>query len=168
MSVQIMVTVSGSNQTDLIKILAEKTHALGGKWLNSKINHIDDYFAGLIKIQIEVDHVEKLIANFKALAINVESIVLGSIVPKKHMHLDLTIDARDRPGLVHDISEVLSDNSIRVENMECHRFGVADISGTVFTSHFKIDVNESFNEDELVNSLKEISSDLVIEVHEKL
>ena len=164
MNVQIMVTVSGSNQADLVKILSEKTHALGGKWLNSKINHIDDYFAGLIKVEIGSDQVERLMADFKALAINVEAVVLDSALEKKLAHMDLNIDAKDRPGLVHDISEVLSENSIRVENMECHRLGLADV-GTVFTSHFKIAVSENFNKEQLINSLQNISKDLAVELH---
>jgi glycine cleavage system regulatory protein len=165
MSVQIMVTVSGSNQTDLVKILSEKTHALGGQWLNSKISHIDEYFAGLIKVEIASEQVEKLIDGFKELAINVEAVVIDPAVQKTLTHLDLNIDAKDRPGLVHDISQVLGENSIRVENMECHRLGLADISGTVFTSRFKIAVAENFNKEALINSLQEISSDLVIELH---
>ncbi len=164
MNVQVMVTVSGSNQANLVKVLSEKTHALGGKWLNSKINHIDDYFAGLIKIEISTEQVEKLVADFKELAINVEAVVLDSAVEKTLAHMDLNIDAKDRPGLVHDISQVLSDNSIRVENMECHRLGLADVSGTVFTSHFKIAVAENFNKEQLINSLQEISNDLVIDL----
>ena len=165
MNVQIMVTVNGSNQADLVKILSEKTHALGGKWLNSKISHIDDYFAGLIKIEIGSDHVERVVADFKSLAIHVEAVVLGSAIQQTLAHLDLNIDAKDRPGLVHDISQVLSDHSIKVENMECHRLGLADISGTVFTSQFKIAVADNFNKEELLDSLQDISKDLVIDLH---
>ena len=165
MSVQIMITVNGSNQTDLIKILSEKTHLLGGKWLSSRINHIDNYFAGLIKIEIGIEEVEKLVDAFKALAINVEATVLDSAIHKSVTHLDLNIDAKDRFGLVHDISQVLSENSILVENMECHRLGVAAIGGTVFTSCFKIVVSDGFNEKELINALQEIAPDLVIDLH---
>ena len=164
MSVQIMVTVSGSNQTDLVKNLSEKTHALGGKWLNSKINHIDDYFSGLIKIEIGSECVERLIADFQTLGISVSAVVLDSAIHKTLIHLDLNIDAKDRPGLVHDISLVLGENNVQVENMECHRLGLADISGTVFTSHFKIAVTDTFDREELINSLQDISEDLVIDL----
>lgn len=165
MNVQIMVTINGSNQADLVKILSEKTHALGGKWINSKISHIDEYFAGLIKIEIGSDHVERLINDFKSLAMNVEAVVLGAALQETLTHMELNIDAKDRPGLVHDISEVLSENSIRVENMECHRLGLADVSGTVFTSQFKIAVADNFNKEQLLRSLQEISGDLVIDLH---
>jgi len=165
MNVLVMVTVSGSNRHELVRILSEKTHALGGKWIISKINHIDDYFSGLIKIEIGSDQVQRLGADFKVLGLNVEVVVLDSAIVKTLTHLDLNIDARDRPGLVHDISEVLAEHNISVENMECHRLGVADISGTVFTSNFKIAVNDKFSKEELINALQNISEDLVVEIN---
>ncbi|PKG39252.1 glycine cleavage system protein R [Psychromonas sp. Urea-02u-13] len=164
MSVQIMITVSGSNQVDLIKVLSDKTHALGGKWLNSKISHIDNYVAGLIKIELEADNVEKLLTAFKTIDIKIESIDLGSVTHEKATPLNLCIDGKDRPGLVRNITQVLSDNSIQVDNMECNRLGVPAIGGTLFTSHFKIVVDEQFNKSALVSSLQEIADDLIIDL----
>ncbi|WP_022940414.1 glycine cleavage system protein R [Psychromonas hadalis] len=164
MNVQVMVTVSGSNQADLIRVLSDKTHALGGKWLNSKISHIDSYVAGLIKIEIDADNVEKLTAEFKALDINVEAVNLGRVTHEKSTPLDLCIDGKDRPGLVRHITQVLSDNSIIVENMECNRLGVPAIGGTLFTSHFKIVVDEQFDKAGLVASLQDIAEDLIIDL----
>ncbi len=63
-----------------------------------------------------------------------------------------------------EISHVLSENSIKVENMECNRIGLPDIGGTVFTSQFQIAVSNAFNQSELVDALKEISTDLVIDI----
>lgn len=164
MNIQVMVTVSGSNQADLIKILSNKTHALNGKWLNSKISHIDTYVAGLIKIEIADENVEQLLAEFKALEINVEFSNLGSVTHEKPTALDLCIDGKDRPGLVRHITQVLSDNCIKVENMECNRLGVPAIGGTLFTSHFKIVVDEQFDKTTLVSSLQDIAPDLIIDL----
>lgn len=165
MNVQIMVTVSGAEQHHIIKVLSEKTHALEGKWLNSKISHIDHYFAGLIKIEIENDKVEQLVNDFQSLDINVKAENLGAMTEHKLLHLNLDIDGKDRAGLVNDISEVLSENSINIENMECHRLGLPDISGLVFTSKFKITAADDFDETLLMKSLQKISDDLVINLH---
>lgn len=165
MNVQIMVTINGSNQVDLVKILSEKTHNLDGQWLKSKISHIDDYFAGLIKIEISSDNVKNLIAEFKALGIKVEVTPLEPGSQGPTTYLDLNIDAKDRPGLVGQISQVLSDHSIKIENMESHRLGGADIGGAIFTCQFKIAVSESFNKELLISSLQEIAADLVIDLH---
>jgi len=164
MNIQIMVTVTGENQADLVKVLSDKTHALNGKWLNSKISHIDTYVAGLIKIEIDANNVEQLFSEFKEIGINVEFVNLGSVTHEKPTPLDLCIDGKDRPGLVRHITQVLSDNSIKVENMECNRLGVPAIGGTLFTSHFKIIVDEQFDKTTLVSSLQDIAPDLIIDL----
>ncbi|HEY5715853.1 MAG TPA: ACT domain-containing protein [Psychromonas sp.] len=165
MNVQIMVIVHGSEHAHLVKVLSEKTHALGGKWLNSKISHIDDYFAGLIKIEIESNNADKLIDEFKALNINVETAKLDQLAQQKSKHLILNIDAKDRFGLVNDISEVLGENDIKIESMECHRVGGADTGGVMFTSEFKILVADDFNKGELIDSLQTIATDLAVDLH---
>lgn len=163
MSVQIMVTVSGSNQAELVKHLSEITHGLGGKWLNSKICHIDDNFAGLLKVEIQSENVKSLTAKFKDLGIAVDVIELAEELGNKNIHLELMIDAKDRAGLVSEITQVLSDNSIKVENMECNRLGLPDVGGVVFTSKFRLLVDKDFDKKALLECLAEVSSDLVID-----
>jgi glycine cleavage system regulatory protein len=165
MDVQMMVIVHGAEQAHLIKQLSEKTHELGGKWLNSKISHIDNYFAGLIKIEIAAQHIDSLIDQFKALHIHVETAKLDLHSQGKSQPFILNIDAKDRFGLVNDISEVLGENDIQIESMECHRIGGMDIGGIVFKSEFKISAGNDFNEGELIKSLQTISKDLVINLH---
>lgn len=162
MNVQIMVIVHGADQAHLVEVLSTKTHELGGKWLNSKIIHIDSYFAGLIKIEIASDNVDKLIDQFKALRIHVETAKSDSHSQLKSKHFILNVDAKDRAGLVNDISEVLRENDTKIESVECHRLGVADIGGIVFTSEFKISAGDDFDKEELIRSLQTISKDLVI------
>lgn len=164
MNVQLMVTVSGNNQVDLIKVLSDKTDALSGQWINSKINHIDDYVAGLIKIEIAEEHVKQLISDFKSVSINVDVVNLEVVTHHKATPLNLSIDGKDRSGLVKNISQVLSENCITVEQMECHRLGVPGVEGTLFTSHFKIVVDEQFNKSNLVAGLQEIAPDLIIDL----
>ena len=164
MNVQILITITGIYQPDLVKSLAEKTHALNGKWLSSKINHIEGYMAGLIKIELETEKVEILLNGFRTFPLHIKWVELKRLPKEKPNHLSLTIDAKDRLGLVSDISRVLSENSVKVENMECNRIGVPDIGGTVFTSHFEIAVSDAFDQNLLIASLQEISNDLIIDI----
>ncbi|WP_354622848.1 hypothetical protein [Psychromonas sp. MME2] len=164
MNVQVMMTINGSNYVDLVKVLSEKTHALNGKWLNSKISHIDDYFAGLIKVEIDTDNVEKLAEHFRSLGITATATVLSPEIHEPAKHVKLTIDANDRYGLVHDISKTLSDYGVKVEHMECHRLGL--LSGVLFTSQFAIVIPDELDKAQLVGALQNIASDLKIDINE--
>ena len=113
---------------------------------------------------LKVEDIYAKVPEFKELGIKVEAVDLGAVTHEKSTPLDLCIDGKDRPGLVRHITQVLSDNSIKVENMECNRLGVPAIGGTLFTSHFKIIVDEQFNKNALVSSLQEIADDLIIDL----
>jgi len=164
MSNQLLLTITGQYQFNLVKILSERTHALDGKWLNSKINHIDNKMAGLIKIELDQQHLDTLINEFKQLGLNVSWEILSSLEQAKVKHFSVTIDAKDRLGLVRDISSVLSDYDLQVQNMECNRIGVPDIGGTVFTSHFQISTANTFEQEQLVIALQQISPDIVVDI----
>jgi len=166
MNTQILITISGAYQAHFVNLLSEKTHHLGGKWLTSKINHIDGYMAGLIKVELDVDNVDTLLHEFKALPINVEWVELTPLTNEKTKHLDLSIDAKDRAGLVRDISQVLSENNINVESMECNRVGVPSIGDVIFTSHFKVAVSDSFDKEALIDHLQSFSDDFLIDINE--
>jgi glycine cleavage system regulatory protein len=165
MNVQLLFTVTGAYHGDLVKELSQKTHALNGKWLTSKINHIDKYMAGLIKIEINEDNAKTLIAAFHSMPIQVHYVELKHLKNEKPNRLDLTIDAKDRPGLVSDISNVLNEHSIKIDTMECNRIGVVGLSDLVFTSQFQICVSDSFEQASLIEALQEISSDFVINLN---
>lgn len=166
MNVQILITITGPYQADLVKVLSHKTHALGGKWLNSKISHIEGYMAGLIKVELKPEKVDALLKDFKALNIEVGSRELKHLPKLKTKHFNLSIDTKDRAGLVRDISEVLSQNSINVESMECNRVNVSGISEVIFTSHFQITVSDAFDKEALISALQELPDDLLIDIDE--
>jgi glycine cleavage system regulatory protein len=164
MNNQILLTITGQYQFNLVNILSEKTHALEGKWLNSKINHIDNMMAGLIKVELDQLYLEILINEIKQLGLNVSWEVIPSVEPQQVKHFSVAIDAKDRLGLVRDISSVLNDYELQVQNMECNRIGVPGIGETVFTSHFQVSTAQHFEQDELLISLQQISPDLVVDI----
>ncbi|MFQ3231704.1 glycine cleavage system protein R [Reinekea sp.] len=163
MNVQVLITITGMDQADLVKTLSHKTHALGGKWLNSKISHIDHYMAGLIKVELPKLQLHALLEEFRALPIQVEWVELEKTAAKTKQ-LQLSIDTKDRAGLVRDISEILSNNSVVVDSMECNRVGVSGISDVVFTSRFLLSVSENFDPQVLTSSLQEMQDELLIDI----
>jgi len=166
MNVQILVTITGAYQADLLNALSEKTHALGGIWLTSKISHVEGYMTGLFKVELMQENVEVLLDSFKELPIKVDWVKLQYLPEMETKYFNLLVDAKDRTGLINDISTVLSENDVKVESMECHRIGLPDIGGTVFTSNFQIAVSDAFNRELLIASLQEISNDLIVDIKE--
>jgi glycine cleavage system regulatory protein len=167
MNVQILITITGAEQADLVKALSAKTDQLGGKWLTSKISHVDGYIAGLIKVELDPEKIVTLLSDFNALSVNIDWVELKPLSNEKRNHFNLSIDTKDRAGLVKDILQVLSEYNVKVESMECNRIGLPNIDGILFTSHFKISTYESFDENLLTDALQTISEEVFVDIKKR-
>ena len=162
MRIEVMVTISGDYQLDLIQLLTSETLAVGGNWQKSKIGHIDNYFSGLIKIEIDNDNVQALVEAFKKHNFNVEVRELESLAEYKHALYTLKVKGKDKPGLVNQIWQVLNESGFELDSMDCHRFGVSDISGTIFTGIFAIRIEGNTNTESMILNIEKISTDLLV------
>lgn len=156
MDTQFIATVYGAEQSGIMKCLADETHRLGGKWVDSRMSQLDGQFIGLIKISVPQNNEEELKAFFLTNK-NINSqfndvSTVGSTSSSIVVHLD----AKDRAGLVSDISTLFANLSIEVDSMEAHRVAVNELGGNMFTSEFNLRVPTGCNLIELEKSLKDI------------
>ncbi|WP_108649445.1 glycine cleavage system protein R [Dongshaea marina] len=157
MKKQFIMTLMGPETPGLMRILAEKTHARQGIWLKSKISHLEGQCAGIIKIETDEQQVEALQQELKAVAgLQVVYPVAEDSAPSQSKELQLTIESRDRPGLIKDISNIFDGYDVSVTNLECHRFAVAEIGQSVFKGDFDLMTPADIDLDSLVAELEEL------------
>lgn len=155
MSTQFMVTATGANQPGLIKKLAEKTHLRGGVWLNSKIIHLGGLFAGIVHVSVPEENADKLKEDLRQLGDF--SIVFSEPAESSSQAtqpFEMKFETSDRPGIINDITSVLTDDGIAIENMACHRFNVSSIGETVFSGKFSLLAPPDLDKDELIEELE--------------
>lgn len=162
MNVQFIATVSGPERSGIMSKLAKQTHDLGGIWLDSKLNHLDGQFIGLIKIELPTDNAERLKAAFAE-----QADLCAQFNDVKEVGIDRTLltmsfQSNDREGLVHDISNVLTDCNVDVDHMDAHRIGIADLGRSLFTSTFILRVPANIDLATLEKRLAEIEEHAVV------
>lgn len=136
MNVQFIATLSGPERSGIMSELSKKTHELGGIWLDSKLNHLDGQFTGLIKIELPAENAEQLKAIFAEQADLTSQFNDVKEIGTDRTLLTLSFQSNDREGLVHDISNVLADRNVDVDHMDAHRVGIAALGRSLFTSTF--------------------------------
>ncbi|MGF1724208.1 glycine cleavage system protein R [Photobacterium nomapromontoriensis] len=170
MNTQLTITLAGQDHPQLINMLAAKTHALGGKWLVSKINRFDNQVVGIIKVDIPEAAVSELKQLFLAQE-NVDVRVIDtplSLVPMKTDHLTLKVESRDRPGIVHDITDILDDIGISIVKIENHRIGVPDLRQALFFAELQLDVPAEINPEQLLEALQQVDEGMIIKIFENV
>jgi glycine cleavage system regulatory protein len=75
------------------------------------------------------------------------------------------VDCIDRPGLTGDLTNILTNLDICVENMECRRFAMDGI-GDVFSAQLALRVTESTKSENIAGEIETLSEDVQVNVLE--
>jgi glycine cleavage system regulatory protein len=87
---------------------------------------------------------------------------VGAVAPTKR--INLVIDCKDRPGLTKEISAILGNLDLVVENMECHRAHVSSIGEAVFTAKLALTVPENMSGESVADEIEALADDVWVNV----
>ena len=162
-----ITTVHGPDIPGVIKDLALITRRYGGEWLTSKVIKTNGQFAALMNVVIssskEADLKSSLEQSFPSLTF-VYAPVSG-MIQKATKTIHLVVDCIDRPGLTGDLTNILANLDICVENMECRRFAMDGI-GDVFSAQLALRVTESTKSENIAGEIETLSEDVQVNVLE--
>jgi glycine cleavage system regulatory protein len=114
----LILTIIGPDRPGLVRTLSETVAAHGGNWLESRMARLAGQFAGIVRIEAP----EALLADLPALerqGLRVTGIVDGGAERQAGggPRLLLEVVGHDRPGIVHEISQVLAACRANIEEL---------------------------------------------------
>ena len=160
-----ITTVYGPAIPGVIKSLALATRSCGGEWLTSKVIKSDGQFAAIMSVVIqsakEDDLKSVLERTFPSLTFVYSPAI--AVIQKMTKTIHLMVDCIDRPGLTGDLSNILANLDICVENMECKRFAMDGI-GDVFSAQLALVVSEAVKSEVVAGEIEALSEDVQVNV----
>ncbi|CAH0533351.1 hypothetical protein VST7929_01217 [Vibrio stylophorae] len=163
-----LVSFIGKASPNLIKELAHITHEQGGKWLVSKVNYVDDTVAAVIKVELPSENCDTVKAAFSEQAtLTVQFTDLASAELATLPEVSFRVDAQDRPGIVREISHILDERNIEVIDMDCHRFGLGAIAGTMFTAQVSVKMPADITAQDMANDIEALSQGTIVKLQPK-
>ena len=164
----LVLTVIAPDQPGLVEQLSQTIASHQGNWLESSMSRLAGKFAGILIVSVPNDQTEALISALDALEDQgLKVIAERSAEPESEVgcnSISLSLIGSDHPGIVRDISGVLSGYKINVE-----RLGTELISGSMsaeklFKAEADLMVPADADLDDLQQSLEEIASDLMVDI----
>ncbi len=161
-----ITTVYGPVIPGIIKVLAQATRSFGGEWLTSKIVKLDGQFAAIMNVVVEEAQEKALKSSleekFPSLRFVYTSANTTPRVPIKT--INFVVDCIDRPGLTGDLSGILANLDIGVEDMECKRFVMDGIGGTVFSARLTLSVSFDADSQIIAEEIETLSEDVRVNI----
>ncbi len=166
MRTNFITTVYGSDVPGVIKALAQATRSQGGVWLTSKVIKLDGQFAAIMSVLIEKELEVKLKSALEQKFPGLSFVYAEARTTNQQMTktINLMVECIDRPGLTGDLSNILANLDIGVENMECKRFTMDGINETVFSAQLTLTVSEATDSEIIAGEIEALSEDVRVNV----
>lgn len=164
----LVITVLSPDRPGLLEQIARTVAAQGGNWLESRMCHLSGQFAGIIRAEIDATQAESLATALRALPAQRAIVAVDgeSAAPTRPNGTlaALELVGQDRPGLLHQVSRVLAEHHVNVEELASERVS-APMDGTMlFQARIKVLVPSSVSVPALRAELERLASDLMVDV----
>lgn len=122
MRTTLLLTAVGADRTGLVESLAQKIAAAGGNWEESRLARLGGQFAGIVLVTIDSARTDQLVGSLRELegrGLQVTARPVTATTPAPTgSRVRLAVTGGDRPGIVRDVSRVLAERGVNVEELE--------------------------------------------------
>lgn len=168
-NVSLVMTVLGKDRPGLVGLLAQVVADNSGNWLESQMAHLAGQFAGIVRVEVPQDQAKSLTDALHALDdLQVELVTDADVAPtvsdKSPPAVRLKLVGQDRPGLVREITQVLTAAGVNVEKFQTERTTAANTGQLLFQATAQLHIPSSVSQAELRDNLEHLAADLMVEI----
>jgi glycine cleavage system regulatory protein len=117
----VILSVSGSDRPGLTQALAAAVLSAGGNWLESHLSRLGGLYVGSVLVALEPDRIDALRAAVRAVDAQGLDVRIAPAVEAPGAEgeaVDLSLVGQDRPGIVRQVTAVLSGLEVNIETFE--------------------------------------------------
>jgi glycine cleavage system regulatory protein len=167
MRTSLVLTVIGDDKPGIVERLADQVLTAGANWEESRMARLAGKFAGLLRVSVDADRAEALeagLATLKAggLAVVVERTADSQVPAFRTLRLELV--GNDRPGIVRDISRVLAQQHVNIEELETGTESAPMSGETLFRACAHLRVPSTVTLDALRGRLEALADELMVDL----
>ena len=118
MTTRVILSVAGSDRPGLTQALADAVLAAGGNWLESHLSRLGGTYVGSVLVALDpgkLPALESHIRGVDASGLRVSIVPAGDEPEAQGQPLWIELVGQDRPGIVREVTAVLSDLGVNIE-----------------------------------------------------
>jgi glycine cleavage system regulatory protein len=167
MQTPLVLTVISADKPGLVESIAQVINRHGGNWLESRMARMAGQFAGILRVDIAEQKVEALridLGGLTAQGINVQVAISGQGELPRQTILQLNLVGNDRPGIVHEVSQVLARHGVNVEQLDTGCEPAPMSSEMLFRAQAVLGIYPQTDLVTLRRDLENLAADLMVEL----
>lgn len=163
----LVLTVIAPDQPGLVEKLAKCVAEQGGNWLESRMARMAGQFAGILRVAVPAERHQALEQALQALAAQGIRVLLAPSGPEpggEWQPIYLELVGNDRPGIVRDITRLLSEHGINVESLTTEVLSAPMSGEPLFRAEARLAVPSELSLEVLQGRLETLADDLMVEL----
>ncbi len=163
----LVLTIIGTDRTGLVEAVAQQIAHVGGNWEESRMARLAGQFAGILQLSVERNRTDELVAalrNLDAAGLQVTVRPTARIAPPSGTRVHLTVTAQDRPGIVRDVTRVIAERGVNIEELETEVASAAMSGEHMFTANLRVLVPTGVELGDLRTRLEALAGELMVDL----
>ena len=167
MRTSLVLTVVGDDRPGLVSTLSDTIAAFDGNWTETRMASLGGKFAGILLVTVPQPRADALIGALGKLEAPSLRLVIGRsavAAPAGSRLLELDLVGHDRPGIVRDISHLLAERGVNIEELETACVSGSFSGETLFKAQARLRVPRELATAELRTVLEALANELMVDV----
>ncbi len=164
----LILTVAGADRPGLVAAVADVVDAHGGNWENSSLAELAGTFAGVIEVSVPPEHSEGLQGALRELqgqGLLTLAVLTGTpATAAEEQVLEIQVLGNDRPGIVREVSGVLSAHDLSIEELATETRDAAMAGGRLFEASVVARVPATVDLEALRRDLERIATEVQVDI----
>lgn len=165
-----VLTLVGPDRPGIVEALAAVVTSQGGNWLESRMMRLGGQFAGILRIEAPGDIHNSLLSGLtplerQGLRFSLLKDDADSPPVAADRRVRLVLVGQDRPGIVRQISSILAQNGVNVEELETECRSAPMGGESLFHARAEMLVPPGCELGKLRAELERIAYDLMVEIN---
>ena len=164
---RLVLSFIATDKPGVVERITEAVADAGGNWLESRMTHLAEKFAGVARVTVPDDKAAGLESALSALNEDGFQMVVetvGELTEQEGRVLVLDFVGPDHPGILHEVSSCLAERGVSVENMNTELEEAPMGGGRLFHAKGRVRVPESADNTALRDALEELAGALMVDI----
>jgi glycine cleavage system regulatory protein len=168
MSTAIVITFTGPDRPGIVDRISGIVAEHGANWEESRNASLAGRFAGILKVTVPEQRTDALIAALRRLEVDGLGVLVDrgaeSTLHPDTRRLALELTGADHPGIVHDVSHVLAERGINIEELNTQRISAPMAGQALFTAEARLECPREVDLEALESALEALADDLMVRI----
>jgi len=163
----LVLSVVGSDRPGLTKALAAAVLSAGGNWLESHLSQLGGLYVGSVLVELEADRLDALrsaVSTVDAEGLDIRMAPALAVKGPVGGALDFGLVGQDRPGIVDQVTAVLSGLDANIETFRTWIDAEAYSGVPLFHMQARLRLPQGLAAATVQAALEEISAEVMVDV----